>query len=95
MNYFIKFAAVSYITGNEDDMRNNYNNYYLYFYTDNSDISNPVQKMIVIPYDYDRSFGITIDMNSNETAITKVNPYSTKSTNNGEQENPLCKYSVC
>lgn len=95
MNYFIKFAAVSYVTGNGDDMRNNYNNYYLYFYTDNSDIANPIQKMIVIPYDYDRSFGITIDMNSDGTAMTNVDPFSTKATNNEEQENPLYKYSVC
>ncbi len=95
MDYFVKFAAVAYVTGNGDDMRNNYNNYYLYFYTDNTDASNPVQKAIVIPYDYDRCFGITNGMNSDGTGMTAVDPFSTKATAQGNQDNPLYKYSVC
>ncbi len=95
MDYFVKFAAVSYVAGNGDDMRNNYNNYYLYFYTDNTDASNPVQKAIIIPYDYDRCFGITNGMNSDGTGMTNVDPFSTKATAQGSQKNPLYIFSVC
>lgn len=95
MDYFVKFAAVSYVLGNGDDMRNNYNNYYLYFYADNTNSSNPVQKAIIIPYDYDRCFGITNGMNSDNTAMTGVDPFSKNATAQGDQQNPLYRYSVC
>lgn len=95
MDYFVKFAAVAYAAGNGDDMRNNYNNYYLYFYTDNTNASAPVQKMIVIPYDYDRAFGITNGYNPERTGMTAVDPYSNKTAAQGEQSNPLYRYSVC
>lgn len=95
MDYFVKFAAVAYVIGNGDDMRNNYNNYYLYFYTDNTDAASPKQKMIVIPYDYDRAFGITNGYNPEGTGMTAVDPYSTKTAAQGDQANPLYRYSVC
>lgn len=95
IDYFIKFAAVSYAVGNPDDMRNNYNNYYLYFYKDKTNKKNNIQKVMIIPYDYDRSFGITIDLNSDNAAMTSVSPFSTEAINVGEQENPLYKYTVC
>lgn len=94
MDYFVKFAAVAYVVGNGDDMRNNYNNYYLYFYTDNTDISNPKQKAIVIPYDYDRCFGITNGYNPENTGMTAADPYSTGTAAQGGQVNPLYRYSV-
>lgn len=47
---FLNFEAVSYLLGNFDDQRNNYNNYYVYFrHSDN--------KAVYIPYDWDYSLG--------------------------------------
>lgn len=47
---FANYAAVSYVTGNPDDLRNNGNNYYIYF--------NPADNRAhFIPYDYDWSMG--------------------------------------
>ena len=87
INYFIKFAAVSYVTGNVDDIKNNYNNYYLYFYNDND-----VEKMIIIPYDYDISFGINlnnqISLNDYKDPVSNYTYYYLK------QENPLYNYTI-
>ena len=44
MDNFLPFCAVSYLLGNPDDLRNNYNNCYLYFRADNG-------KAMFIPYD--------------------------------------------
>ena len=66
---FLNYAAVSYFLGNPDDLRNNYNNYYLYFRGDNG-------KAIIIPYDYDRCLGITVDYNPSGHAMTTDNPFS-------------------
>lgn len=44
---FVMFAAVSYFEGNPDDLRNNFNNHYVYFRNG---------KAIFFPYDYDRCF---------------------------------------
>ena len=52
MDNFLKFEAVSYFLGNPDDLRNNYNNYYIYF-------NKSTGKMIFIPYDLDRCLGVT------------------------------------
>lgn len=46
-NNFVMFAAVSYFEGNPDDLRNNFNNHYVYFRNG---------KAIFFPYDYDRCF---------------------------------------
>ena len=51
---FLKFSAMCWVIGNPDDMRNNYNNFYTYFRSDNN-------KAIFIPYDFDRAFGILKD----------------------------------
>jgi spore coat protein CotH len=47
---FLKFEALSYLFGNFDDQRNNYNNYFLYFRPSDG-------KAIYIPYDWDWSLG--------------------------------------
>jgi len=47
---FLKFEALSYLFGNFDDQRNNYNNYFLYFRPSDN-------KAIYIPYDWDWSLG--------------------------------------
>lgn len=49
---FLRYAALCYLTGNPDDMRNSGNNYYIFF--------NPSEgnKAYFIPYDYDWSLNI-------------------------------------
>ena len=80
--YFAKFEAVNYILGNPDCIRNNYNNYYLYFRADG--------KAIIIPYDYDRCLGITKDWNPTGSASMNVAPYTRTVAATGEQQkNPL------
>ena len=64
---FLRYAAVSYYVGNPDDLRYNYNNSFLYFFADTG-------RMIVIPYDTDRCFGITKDWNPDGCAMTGKNP---------------------
>lgn len=82
LEYFAKFEAINYILGNSDCIRNNYNNYYLYFRTDG--------KAIVIPYDYDRCLGITKDWNPTGSANMYVEPYTRTVAASGDgQNNPL------
>ena len=90
-DYFLKYAAVSYFLGNPDDLRNNYNNCYIYFLKSTG-------KMIVIPYDYDRCLGVTVDYNPSGHAMTEENPFGdmAEGMSNGpaKQESPLYLYSV-
>lgn len=83
-DYFAKFEAVNYLLGNPDCIRNNKNNYYIYFRKDG--------RAIFIPYDYDRCLGITKDYNPDGSACTNLAPF-TRSTandgNSGSQANPL------
>lgn len=82
--YFVKFEAINYILGNPDCIRNNYNNYYLYFRADG--------KAIIIPFDYDRCLGITKDWNPTGSANMHVAPYTrTVAATGGGQNNPLYK----
>lgn len=86
--YWSKFAAVSYFTGNPDDMRNNYNNHYVYFLKSSG-------KAIFIPYDYDRTMGITTDWNPSGSGMTNVSPYSANADgNDSKQANPLYNLSA-
>lgn len=83
MDNFLTFSAVSYLLGNPDDMRNNYNNFYIYFRADNG-------KALLIPYDYDRCLGITVHWNPTGDAVTSDDPFSTTlNSGNGQQQNPL------
>ena len=78
---FIKFAAMSWVIGNPDDLRNNSNNYYIYFNSLNN-------KATFIPYDYDRCFGILKDWEIHAEEF----PYYTTKQNTGNrnwQPNPL------
>ena len=85
---FLNYAAISYILGNPDDLRNNYNNFYLYFLPDSG-------KAIIIPYDYDRCLGVTNGYNPNGNGMTLDDPFSTTMAATGDkQENPLFIYSV-
>ena len=87
LDNFINYAAVSYFLGNPDDMRNNYNNYYLYFVPSTG-------KCVVIPYDFDRCLGLTYEWNPTGNGVTKDDPFTDRlaaSDNNGGQgqKNPL------
>ncbi|MBQ9762602.1 MAG: CotH kinase family protein [Oscillospiraceae bacterium] len=88
---FISYAAVSYFLGNPDDLRNNYNNFYLYFMKSSG-------KAIIIPYDYDRCLGVTVEYNPSGHGMTSDNPFSDireGAQNKGDkQENPLFLYTV-
>ncbi len=79
MDYFARFEAVNYLAGNPDCIRNNANNYYLYF--------TPAGKAYLIPYDYDRCFGINKDWNPWE-GMVYADPY-TLDTTCGGCNNPL------
>ncbi len=87
MNYWTMFEAVSYLVGNPDDIRNHYNNYYLYF-------MGSTHKAIIIPYDYDRVMGVTKDWNPTGDAMTKIEPNLLANTmqNGTQQINPLYKH---
>ncbi len=87
---FMYYCAVSYMIGNPDDLRNNYNNSYIYFRPDTG-------KMIVIPYDMDRGLGVNKDWNPSGNHMTQDSPFSTKAigNNNSNQRSPLFLKSVC
>lgn len=88
MDSFLAFEAVTYFTGNPDDIRNDYNNYYIYFLKSSG-------KAVFIPYDVDRVFGLTKDWNPLKNAMTDVNPFSEKAESIGKkQENPLYVHTV-
>ena len=82
---FAKFEAVNYMLGNPDCIRNNYNNYYIYFRKSDG-------KAVIIPYDYDRCLGLTADWNPTGSASALLEPYTRRIAANGDsQYNPLYK----
>lgn len=81
MNYFTNFEAVNYLLGNPDCIRNNMNNYYIYFVPETG-------KMFLIPYDYDRCLGINMDWNPSGNGMTSITPYTLNGAT-GRVENPL------
>ena len=66
---FIKYESIAYLCGNFDDLRNNANNYYLYF-------ASKTNMCYVIPYDFDRCFGAGAEGRQNY--MTSFSPESTK-----------------
>lgn len=85
---FLPYCAVSYLLGNPDDMRNNYNNFYVYFRGDTG-------QAMIFPYDFDRCLGITVHWNPTGNAVTKDNPFGTTTlADNASQKNPLINYSI-
>lgn len=79
---FLRFAAVSYFMGNGDDLRNNYNNCYVYFLKSTG-------QAVFIPYDYDRCLGVNREFNPSGHSMTKDSPYG-----QGNQKSPLFRCSV-
>ena len=82
---FLKFAAASYMIGNPDDLRNNYNNCYIYFMGDTG-------RAVLIPYDLDRGLGVNV-WNPYGNGMTTESPFG-KYNVTGEQRNPLFTKSV-
>ncbi len=80
------YCAVSYMVGNPDDLRNNYNNTYIYFRPDTG-------KLLLIPYDMDRGLGVNT-WNPYNHGMTKDDPFATYNVC-GDQRNPLFLKSVC
>ncbi len=88
MDNFLMEEAVAYVLGNPDDMRNNYNNYYLYFGKES-------QKAYIIPYDWDRCLGITKDWNPTGDALTNTKHNSNWAQGSqSNQSNPLVRYTL-
>ncbi len=83
---FLYFAAVSWFLGNPDDLRNNYNNCYLYFRADTG-------KAMLIPYDYDRCLGVTYEWDPYGDGMVSQEPFSDRCAN-GTQQSPLFLHSV-
>lgn len=81
---YAKFMAAEYFAGDPDDIRNNYNNHYIYFRKDNG-------KAIFIVYDNDRTMGITYGLNKN---CAVLDPYSNEAAVMGDQSNPLIKKTI-
>ena len=87
-DYLARFLAASWFAGDPDDMRNNYNNHYVYFRKDNG-------KAIFIVYDNDRTLGVTYDYNPDGSGMTNVSPYSNRAKGHGHsQKNPLIKNAI-
>ncbi len=86
MDYFTRFEAVNYLLGNPDCIRNNANNYYMYFLPSNG-------MMYLIPYDYDRCLGINMDWNPTNDGVTSIKPFQ---TNGAAMEtcNPLYRKTI-
>jgi len=81
---FAGFMAAEYFAGDPDDIRNNYNNHYIYFRKDNG-------KALFIVYDNDRTMGITRGLNKN---CAELDPYSNRAVCADRQENPLIKDTI-
>ncbi len=83
---FLMYVAVSYLTGNPDDMRNNMNNTYIYF-------DSLTNKAHFIPYDLDWSLGLTWSEDITES-MYKKSPFSTRNAYNQTIRNPLYWYTI-
>lgn len=87
MNSFLMYESIAFLGGNFDDLRNNANNYYLYF-------SNVTGKATIIPYDFDRCFGCGCE--GRQTYMTSFSADSTKMQCNGDWQNMSIYWrSVC
>ncbi len=81
---YAKFMAAEYFAGDPDDIRNNYNNHYIYFRKDDG-------KAIFIVYDNDRTMGITYGLNKN---CAEYDPFASFAVGSMEQQNPLIANTV-
>ena len=63
-----RMQAINFAVGNQDDMRINYNNHYIYFRKSDG-------KAVIIPYDNEIVLGITHVLTENATNLTEQSPY--------------------
>lgn len=77
LDYFSLVEACNYFIGNPDDLRNNNNNYMIYFRRTDG-------KAVIIPIDNDRCFGITKDYNPDGHGMMEMGPLSQRRANGGE-----------
>ena len=89
LKYFAINEAVGYFTGNPDSMRYNYNNYMIY-------LRRVDGKMIFVPIDNDRTFGIghTWDKGITFSTNESTSPLSKKDVNNNDNKNVLYKKTI-
>ncbi len=85
---FLRFSAIEYLIGNQDNMRNNYNNHYVYFRPSDG-------KAIFIPYDCEVCLGCTYAWNPSGNGLTEASPYSDIAAGTGEaQLSPLINLTI-
>lgn len=91
-NSFINYLAISYLLGDPDDLRGNYNNTYVYFIP----YENQASKAYFIPTDHDRVLGQTGDPSGNPTGhhSTLSNPFDNNTGYGGENTMPLFNKSI-
>lgn len=83
LDYFAMYEAISTILGDPDDLRNNYNNYAMYFRRTDG-------KMVIIPIDQDRVLGISRDYDPSGNAMSLISPYDERAVGANENQcNPL------
>ena len=84
----VLFTAINFAMGNQDDMRSNYNNHYLYFRKSDG-------KAVFIPYDCEIVLGNTYLYDPPGNGLTEVSPYYTFNYRyNNPQENPFLRQIV-
>ena len=87
MKSFMMYESIAFLMGNFDDLRNNGNNYYLYF-------ASTTNMCYVIPYDFDRCLGAGCE--GRKDYMTDFSAESTKMQCNGDwQNNSLYWRTVC
>ncbi len=80
--------AINFAMGNQDDMRNNYNNHYIYFRKSDG-------KAVIIPYDNEIVLGDTYLWSPSESALTEESPYvSYNYRYDAEQKVPMLRQTV-
>ena len=70
---FLHFSAATYLLGNFDDQRYDYNNFYVYFRPSDN-------KAIFLPYDWDWSLGL--DLSGVTATLKPLDPYTLDGGNN-------------
>ena len=81
-------TAINFAMGNQDDMRNNYNNHYIYFRKSDG-------KAVIIPYDNEVVMGDTYVWSLSESALTEESPYEEYNIRfQAAQENPMIRQTV-
>ena len=68
MDELARVQAINFAVCNQDDMRINYNNHYIYFRKSDG-------KAVIIPYDNEIVLGITHVLTENATNLTEQSPY--------------------